>query len=162
MSDRPSASRRGSVNNPIPPLERFWAKVEKSDGCWNWTGYTTRGYGRFYTGHKKIEVYAHRYSYELAYGESTAGFMVCHKCDNPRCVRPDHLFLGTQAENLRDMRDKGRQSRGDRAGNALLSDDIVRFIRSSSERRPELAKKFGVSVATIHNVLAGRIWKHVT
>jgi hypothetical protein len=92
----------------LPAIERFWDKVQKTESCWLWTAYLKRnGYGQFFPrrGHP---VYAHRYSYELARGAIPDGLLVLHACDNPRCVNPNHLSLGTQKENLADMRRKGR------------------------------------------------------
>lgn len=94
-----------------PPLERFWPKVQKTDCCWEWTGYVMpNGYGTFGRG-RAIEgkVYAHRFAYEALVGPIPVGQHVCHRCDNRRCVRPDHLFLGTQRDNMRDMVAKGRK-----------------------------------------------------
>jgi hypothetical protein len=85
----------------------FWSKVRQGEGCWEWQGHlNTAGYGYFILKRKTYP--AHRFSVELANGEITNGLHVCHKCGNPRCVRPDHLFLGTHADNMRDMRQKGR------------------------------------------------------
>lgn len=85
--------------------ERFWSFVAKSDGCWTWTGTTMRGYGQFKT--TRLEQ-AHRVSWRMHFGPIPAGRSVCHSCDNPPCVRPDHLWLGTHAQNMRDMALKGR------------------------------------------------------
>lgn len=90
---------------------RFWFRVDKTGDCWTWTGGTSRnGYGAFWTKEKRL-VRASRFSYALHYGPIPDGMVVCHRCDNPPCVRPDHLFLGTQGDNMRDMWQKGRQGR---------------------------------------------------
>lgn len=92
---------------PTDPAPRFWAKVAKGDGCWEWTAGKAYGYGRFCVRHGHV-MHAHRYSYELRFGEIPLGMNVLHRCDNPGCVRPSHLFLGRQLENVRDMMAKGR------------------------------------------------------
>lgn len=87
---------------------RFWSLVDKSGECWLWQGRTNNdGYGRLNVS-KRQQVYAHRYAYANIYGPIPDGFFVCHHCDNPRCVRPDHLFLGTNQDNVNDMVRKGR------------------------------------------------------
>lgn len=88
---------------------RFWAKVRKTRGCWIWTGATVRGgYGFFWDG--KRNGVAHRYSYRLKYGPIPKGKIACHKCDNPKCVNPDHLFIGTYQDNELDKYAKGRDN----------------------------------------------------
>lgn len=102
----------GKKNGPdrTPIADRFWRHVEKGEGCWLWTGFCTpTGYGK--TSVERRPAYAHRVSWELRYGPIPRGLYVCHSCDNPSCVRPDHLFVATQRENLRDMSLKGRGSR---------------------------------------------------
>lgn len=90
--------------------ERFWEKVEKTDGCWLWTAsLTNKGYGEFRL-NEPSPILAHRVAYELAHGPIPPGLFVCHHCDNPPCVRPDHLFLGTQKDNAQDMVRKGRHA----------------------------------------------------
>jgi hypothetical protein len=90
-------------------LERFWLQVVKTDGCWLWTGaIDSNGYGKFALPRPWRRVAAHRVSFALHNGELEPGKFVCHACDNPPCVRPDHLFLGTQSDNMRDMLRKGR------------------------------------------------------
>jgi len=86
--------------------ERFWARLEKSGECWNWMGSTSGGYGQL--SYRRRPVRTHRLAWELAYGPIPAGLSVCHHCDNPRCCRPDHLFLGTPGDNARDCFLKGR------------------------------------------------------
>ena len=89
-----------------PPEERFWKHVEKTESCWNWIGHIAGGYGRIYFRGKQRQV--HHYAWERERGPVPEGLFVLHHCDNPRCVRFDHLFIGTQAENLADMVQKGR------------------------------------------------------
>lgn len=97
----------------VDKRDLFWSKVAINlTGCWEWqAGRTDSGYGVFFTGNPGGKtVLAHRAAFMLAYGPITGGLFACHKCDNPRCVRPDHMFLGTQADNVRDCARKGRRS----------------------------------------------------
>lgn len=148
------------MSRPRIPFEtRFWAKVDKTDGCWIWTGcLNNNGYGEINMGgrEKGGSVYAHRASWELRNGDVTTGMCVCHKCDNPACVNPDHLFLGTQRENMRDAAVKGRISQ------ARLTADQVREIRCSVSSNREFAAKFGVNTDIIGNVRRGKTYKHVS
>lgn len=117
------------------PEERFWSHVEKTDGCWHWLAYRDRrDYGRFMVAAGK-PMLAHRFSYLLAYGELPDDLHVCHHCDTPSCVRPDHLFLGTDADNLRDMARKGRAANQNtykthcKRGHPLAGENMVRDHR---------------------------------
>lgn len=99
------------------PVERLWERVTKTTGCWVWRGTTNnKGYGMLGIGRER-QVLAHRVAWESANGHVPDGMFVCHKCDNPRCVRPDHLFLGTNSDNIQDSIAKGRFRRGFRERN---------------------------------------------
>lgn len=124
------------------------------------------GYGNFSVA--GVSISAHRFSWELHHGPIPAGMFVCHRCDNPPCVRPDHMFLGTNADNNRDMRDKGRASggaRGEQNHVALLTDEAVRDIRvriARGETQSSIASVYGVHKSTIGKVSSGKNWGHVT
>lgn len=148
-----------------PPEERFWARVAKSDGCWEWTGTKKgAGYGQFCTGGRRK--LAHRVAWEMSFGGIPEGLAVCHTCDNPRCVRPDHLFLGTWAENNHDRHRKGRSAgpKGQRNGKACLTEDDVRRIRQLHNQGlgyRGIARLSGMSRSAIAHIVQGRNWAHV-
>lgn len=148
----------------IKPItkERIEAKVEKipEAGCWIWMGATqVRGYGEILSSNRKM--LAHRASYEAFVGPIPKGMYVCHACDNVYCVNPNHLFLGTQKQNLQDMAAKGRSTRGERNPQAKLTEEKVRAIRSSNSTSSELAKMYNVSVSNIHSIKRKQRWTHV-
>lgn len=143
---------------------RFMAKVVKRDnGCWYWSGMKRGKYGLVRIGGRRIA--AHRASYQLFVGEISGGLLVCHTCDNPICVNPDHLFLGTYLDNYQDMIEKGREVYGDRRGSknslAKLTEDDVREIRDSSETQVKIGKRFGVSQSVISEIRSRKLWSHV-
>jgi DNA modification methylase len=154
---------------PGEAFERFWSKADKSGGCWTWTASRDiQGYGRFALNAKKRNVYAHRLAWELANGPIPDGMHVLHYCDNPPCVRPAHLFIGSHADNMRDMAAKGRGSSNGQVGearyNAKLTDDIVREARELREqgwRYVDLAARYGVGASSISAAVRGVKWSHV-
>src|SRR3990167_8700408 len=110
--------------------QRFWGKVRKTPGCWLWTAKLLKGYGRLWVaGHSER---AHRVAWLLHYGQIDAGLLVLHKCDNPCCVNPKHLFLGTASDNILDAAAKGRMAHGEKNGNRKLTTDQVLTIRQVS------------------------------
>lgn len=178
------------LQRPQPTLEeRFWGWVTKTEDCWFWHGMTSRaGYGRFSIDGKHYQ--SHRVSYALTYGAILSGLFVCHHCDVRHCVRPDHLFLGTAGDNLRDMvakhrsasqthpeirrwtathtlrRHPERQSRGERQHLSKLTEAQVRTIRAlyaeGTHSYAALATLYAVGKSTIASVLTGQTWTHVS
>lgn len=168
--------------------QRFWAKVDTSGGafaCWPWTGATNGRYGSFdHTG-------AHRFALQLALGRPiAAGMFACHRCDNPPCCNPSHLFEGTHQDNVDDRNAKGRTAQGDhvpperrvrgdrhparaipgfrsgeRNGRHRITEDDVRAIRAllaAGTRWIDIAAEFGISKPTVSHIAAGRTWSHVS
>jgi hypothetical protein len=136
--------------------------------CVEWAKYRDKnGYGQ--CGHKGKKVFAHRLAYVQAHGlqlEDIDGLQVRHTCDNPPCVNPDHLLLGTNADNMRDKIERGRarSPRGSAVGNAKLTEaDIpkIRAMLARGELHKDIAREFGVSMRPIHQIAAGKTWRHV-
>ncbi len=148
-----------------PLDERFWSQVNKSDGCWLWTGATDKDtYGVITIRPPKRLVKAHRLSWALTHGPVADGLMVLHHCDTPRCVRPDHLFLGTHLDNKRDEILKGRQVSGSAHHSAKLTEQQIPEIRRLCRlgvSKVEIAKRFGVRSYTIYSIAQGSTWKGV-
>lgn len=148
----------------IDGIERFSKRyiVNPSTGCWEWSASTNTGYGQMRLFGSLI--LAHRASWLLHFGDP-ADQVVCHKCDNPICVNPQHLFLGQQADNVADMHAKGRARKrglkGEAHNLAKLTADIVRQIRASPLTDRELAEAYGVTRATVFDVRRGKTWKHI-
>lgn len=186
-SDTPVGGRRWPAQLSKPTrkcrslAERFWAKVHKTDGCWLWLGSLNGfGYGQIrgeWPGPRALR--SHRASWILHCGPIPAGLSVLHRCDNPPCVRPDHLFLGTQSDNQRDMTTKGRHFRGERASAlrlaiginrgernvfAKLTEEQVKEIRAmhaAGVEQATIAAEFNVHAKTIGSVVTRATWRHV-
>ena len=146
--------------------DRFWAKVDigSPEECWEWTSHRKPyGYGQF-TVHKGAFMTASRVSLAMNIGVLTRGSVACHRCDNPPCVNPAHLFVGTQSDNAYDSVGKGRanRARGEATYSAQLTEEIVRSIRSQLPMEPgqvaDLAREHGVSHHTISKVVRGKSW----
>lgn len=157
-----------------PVALRFWAQVEKTDGCWLWRGRRDgSGYGQLQ--YKKQRIGAHRLSYELHIAEIPAGLWVLHRCDNKLCVRPDHLFLGTHLDNVRDCVSKGRNRfpvlYGRQHKNAKINYEIAQKIRElyaigrgdkkksrGAFRQVDIATMLGTTRCIVSNVVRGGTW----
>lgn len=147
---------------------RFEKRVNRGgDGCWEWAGeVNTSGYGRYW--HNGSYHPAHRIAYQYLHGQLPRGIYVCHTCDNRKCVRPDHLFAGTHADNMADMVAKGRASHlggaslpGELNPMAVLTERDVRLIAALVLRdvpQQTVASVFGVSITTVSDIVRGRRW----
>lgn len=156
-----------------PLATRFWSKVDvgESDACWEWQGTrVSSGYGQIRT--DLGTEYSHRVSWQLHHGEIPAGKEVCHHCDNPPCVNPSHLFVGTRSANMKDMADKGRGNtdpswlyrKGERNSRAKLTENQVREIRylcSNGMMQKDVAKMFNVCKQAVSDIVRRKNWKHI-
>lgn len=164
------------MGRPRMPLQqRFDKFVDKSGDCWIWTGQIGHyGYGvmGLWDGKKLKQIRTHRLSYELHRGKIPDGLCVLHRCDNPACVNPDHLFLGTQTDNLKDMRQKGRQGknvqypRGEDSYLARVTEKDVREIRrryDGGERVPSILKSMALPITDdgVRRIARRQTWKHL-
>jgi hypothetical protein len=161
------AARREKAQSTF--ADRFWRRVVKGDDCWEWTGSKdTNGYGRVYSPFTRTHRRTSRVAYELAIGPVPEGLEIRHKCDNRPCCRPEHLQVGTHAENIADKAGKGRRAgivRGVRNGLAKLTDEQVLEIRrayaAGEANQYGLARRFGVRQPLISKVLNRQIWTHI-
>ena len=142
--------------------KRFWAKVNKTDGCWKWTGgLDENGYGSFWL--RGGSVLPHRVSYTSQYGPIVSNFGVHHNCDNPACVKPHHLVIGTQKDNMMDASDRGRLEvfTGSNHKLSKLKEADILEIRASKLSEAKLGKIYGVSHTAIGKIRRNESWTHV-
>lgn len=160
------SAKTRSVPAYRPLAERFWEKVYKTPTCWIWTASRDRGgYGEIglERGTNRIGK-AHRVSWELHFGVIPDGGRVLHKCDTPPCVRPSHLFLGDQADNMADCRAKDRHTRGERNARTPFSEFNIRQMHAAvvgGESRKAVAQRYGLSGSALSKILLGKNWGHL-
>ncbi len=148
----------------IPTEVLFWRKVEKTESCWLWTANTIHfGYGGFAVKRKRVS--AHRYSYMLHKGAIPENLVVRHICNNPICVNPDHLELGTQADNIHDAVKLNRHCHGETHGGAIITDALALEIKLDLAKgifATRIAKKLGVNKYIVYDIKRGKTWKHIS
>jgi hypothetical protein len=154
----------------VSDRQRFRQRVDipiNGDGCWTFSGARNQnGYGQFRIGERRVNqrVHAHRVAWVMENGPIPDRLLVCHKCDRPSCVRPSHLFLGTNADNLADMSRKGRSTTGEKSGMAKLRDRDVLAIRrlaNDGTRRVAIADLFGVTPTNVSSIIRRETWQHL-
>lgn len=145
---------------PTQYLEHHTMRLTEC-GCWIWMGPTTKSTGYGHMAIKGRALRPHRVAYELAHGKIPDGMHVLHRCDIRTCINPDHLFLGTHKENMRDMAQKHRAAAGTQNGSAKLNPRQVSEIRGSLLPHRRLAELYGVSTGTISNIKRMKNWRHV-
>lgn len=162
------------MNYTQKDIERYFSNVIKTETCWLWIGETNKddarpnklNYGRFFLASEKKRILSHRFSYFFHYGKFDLSNHVLHTCDNPLCVNPEHLFIGTNTDNVRDKINKGRANplKGEKVNTAKLTEEQVVNIKKSllsGASIYELARKYFVNQWTIHDIKVGKNWKHV-
>lgn len=162
VSSRRCLMPRGVYVRPTAH-DRFWAKVDKTGDCWIWLGSMLKdGYGNFNEGRKTIP--AHRFSFKEFIGPIPTGKLVRHTCDNPSCVRPSHLVLGTQKDNCADAVERGRNVRGESHGMSKITASKaleVKVALASGRGLKDVALLTGVAYSTVNDIKRGRAWSWV-
>lgn len=170
QTNRAASQASARKRQLLPLAERFWAKVQRrgADECWAWTGrLTSAGYGQISRGRKTEGVIsAHRLAYELANGPIPDGLIIRHRCDNPVCVNPAHLEVGTYADNMRDRDERGRTASlpGEAHPRARVTDADVREIRrlvGDQMGQRAVAERFGISQQAVSDIVTRRRWRHI-
>jgi hypothetical protein len=150
---------------PRTTAESFFRKVDTSggpDACWPWKGYVARRYGVISIGDRPVR--SNRAAWMLTVGDIPAGMVVCHRCDNPLCCNPAHLWLGSVNDNNADCVQKRRHAFGERSAAAILTEQKVRDLLAAFDDgvpRRRIAEMFGVTIHSVYAIASGRNWKHV-
>lgn len=147
-------------------IERFHLKYRKDEsGCWIWTASVAgKGYGQIKLPGQRKQIYAHRLSYMIHKGDDPGKSFVCHTCDNPRCVNPEHLFIGTSQDNHDDMKTKGRHTYGEKSATVKLTEKQVEQIMEmlkANVPQTRIAKAFNVHQTTISKINKKERWQHL-
>jgi hypothetical protein len=149
----------------IDPVKKFWSRVDKksADECWLWIGaFDKDGYGQMRDGIRKIQDRGHKFSYRLHFGVIPKNMCVCHKCDNPSCVNPNHLFLGTALDNQKDKMAKNRHAKGESQGHSKLTNEQISQIRSrANDDYKVLCSEFNIVPSTVYRIWHKESWKHI-
>lgn len=146
----------------LPLIDRLWAKTDRRgpDECWEWGGHRNeKGYGRMDVAGRLIR--CHRVSWEIHNGPIPVGKQVLHRCDNPPCWNPAHLFLGTNNDNIADRMRKGRTPCGEKHKSSKLTAERVREILKADGSQRELARRFGISRRHVGHIRRREVWKHI-
>ena len=149
--------------------EKFWSQVKRGNDCWEWIGSLDQsGYGKLRIAQNRAHFRAHRVAYKIAYSVDPGHMYVCHKCDNPRCVNPRHLFLGTALDNNRDKMAKGRDRYADQSGskngnsklNEAAAEQAIKML-ATGMTNVAIAKELGVGHSLISRIRVGRSWQNL-